>query len=421
MNYDEAVAWLYATQGVGIKLGLENIQRLLTLLHVPITQAPDSPVILHAAGTNGKGSTCAMLAAITQAAGYKTGLFTSPHLVTYRERIRLNGEMIPEAAVADGLTRIRGMTEAWEHPPTFFEITTALALDWYRQQHAEVVILETGLGGRLDSTNALPATVSLLTPISLDHQQYLGNTLEAIAAEKAGIFKPGIPVISAPQPPEVAAVIAAAAQRVGAPLSWVTAPIVPTALPVALSGTHQHWNAALAIAALQASPLTISEAAIRTGLQQVAWPGRFQRLPLSGLPDGLILDGAHNEAAAERLRLTWREEYGDERPVLLLGVLADKDARAICHLLRDLAAAVILTPLQNPRTTQPEALLPYFAESRIPLHTAASVGEALRLAKEVAHQLPPAPRRILATGSLFLVGELLALTQERPEEPTSLQ
>ncbi len=214
MNYHDAVAWLYATQGVGIKLGLENIRRLLDTLNVSL----GGTVILHAAGTNGKGSTCAMMASIARAAGYRTGLFTSPHLVTYRERIQIDGAMIPESTVAEGLTRIRERTATWDHPPTFFEITTALAAAWFQEQKAEVIVLETGMGGRLDATNTLPATVSVLTPISFDHQQYLGNTLAAIAAEKAGILKPGIPAVSAPQLPEAAEVIAAAAREVGAPL-----------------------------------------------------------------------------------------------------------------------------------------------------------------------------------------------------------
>lgn len=408
MNYNDAVAWLYATQGVGIKLGLENIQRLLEALKVSF--APKAPVIFHAAGTNGKGSTCAMMAAIAQAAGYRTGLFTSPHLVTYRERIRLNGRMIPEDAVVEGLTRIRELTATWDHPPTFFEITTALALAWFQEQGADVIVLETGLGGRLDATNAVPATVSVLTPISFDHQQYLGNTLTAIAGEKAGILKPGVPVASAPQPPEAAEVIATAAKTVGAPLQWVQA---PAPYPVALAGSHQPWNAALAIAALKASPLAISEAAIAAGLQNVEWPGRFQRLPLGDRPDGLILDGAHNEAAIERLLQTWREEYGDEKPVLLLGILADKDTQTICRLLAPLPVEVILAPVKNPRTVQPEALLPHFGH--LPVQVAGSVEEALAVAADRT------PRRVLATGSLFLVGELLALTRPPGLEPPSIQ
>ena len=406
MNYHDAVACLYATQGVGIKLGLENIRRLLDTLNVSL----GGTVILHAAGTNGKGSTCAMMASIARAAGYRTGLFTSPHLVTYRERIQIDGAMIPESTVAEGLTRIRERTATWDHPPTFFEITTALAAAWFQEQKAEVIVLETGMGGRLDATNTLPATVSVLTPISFDHQQYLGNTLAAIAAEKAGILKPGIPAVSAPQLPEAAEVIAAAAREVGAPLQWVDR---PAPYPVALAGSHQPWNAALAIAALQASQLAIGEEAIARGLREVVWPGRFQRLPLAGHPDGLILDGAHNEAAVAQLLRTWKEIYGDEKPVLLLGILADKDTEVICRQLAQFPARVILTPLQNPRTSQPEALETYFRH--LPVQTARSVEEALALA--ATH----APQRVLATGSLFLVGEALALAHPPDTEPPSLQ
>ncbi len=415
MNYPDAVAWLYSTQGIGIKLGLENIQRLLDLPGARRFSEP-RPRILHVAGTNGKGSVCAMLDAICRAAGLHTGLYTSPHLVTYRERIRVDGAMIPEDAVAAGLTRLREATSGWEHPPTFFELTTALALDWFARQSVEIVVLETGLGGRLDSSNAVTPAVSVLTPISFDHAQYLGNTLASIAAEKAGIIKPRIPVVSASQPGEATKVVEETAARLASPLQWVTEPV---AYEIALPGSHQASNAALAIAALRAAAIPVSEEAIQQGLREVVWPGRFQRLTLpSGTP--LVLDGAHNEAAAERLVQTWRELYDEERPIIILGALGDKDLTAICRNLAPLAAEFIVTPVANPRSSSAEALAQMLGEYApgVPCAIAASVEEALHLGNARASKTG---KRLLVTGSLFLIGETITLLEGRETEFNSAQ
>ncbi|HEX8077000.1 MAG TPA: Mur ligase family protein, partial [Chthoniobacterales bacterium] len=193
MTYAEALAWLYGTQRFGIKLGLENVQRLLRQLDVP----RNDQRIVHVAGTNGKGSVCAMIDSICRASGLRTGLFTSPHLVTYRERIRVDGEMIEKQQVARGLSELRETIRDWDPHPTFFEITTALALDHFKKENCEVIVLETGLGGRLDATNAITPVVSVITPIGYDHEKWLGHTLDAIASEKAGIIKRGVPVVSA--------------------------------------------------------------------------------------------------------------------------------------------------------------------------------------------------------------------------------
>lgn len=402
MTYNEAIAWIYSTQSVGIKLGLENITRLLCSLGIETAPLGKSaPIIFHVAGTNGKGSVCSMLDAICRAAGLHTGLFTSPHLVTFRERIRLDGAMISEADVAAGLTRIRQIVSTWETHPTFFELATALALDWFQQHGAQVIVLETGLGGRLDATNALTPTVAVLTSLSLDHRQYLGDTLEEIAAEKAGILKPGIPAVSTPQPAQAARVIEETAARVGAPLTWAAQPATQE---VALPGSHQKLNAALALAALEAARIPLPQGAIEQGLKNVVWPGRFQQIER---PEGgvLILDGAHNEAAAARLVQTWRERYGDERPVILLGVLRDKDVAAICRELAPLAAEFIITPVHSIRACVVSELAQTVREAApaIPCREVASAAEGLRIAETLSN------RRVLVTGSLFLVGETLAL------------
>ncbi len=405
MTYPDALAWLYATQLTGIKLGLETVHRLLDAL------AFDSRAvkIIHVAGTNGKGSTCAMLDAVCRAQGYRTGLYTSPHLVSFRERIRLDGRPIPEFAVADGLTRLREITADWTPPPTFFEFTTALALDWLRRQHTEIIVVETGLGGRLDATNAVWPAVSVLTAIDYDHTAWLGDTLALIAGEKAGIIKAGVPVVSAPQDPEAAAVIARTARERGSALH-VVADGLPSDWPLALAGSHQRLNAALALDALRVAGIETSEAARHAGLAQVEWPGRFQSLENGRF----ILDGAHNPAAARRLAHTWHEVYGGHhQATVILGVLRDKDIPAICRALEPLAARFLTVPTRNPRAASPEELRDALAVVAPGVSVRAMPG--LDAAMEHARTFP---EPVLVAGSFFLVGEALArLTgQPLPEE-----
>jgi len=401
MIYDEAVAWLYASQLHGIKLGLENIQRLATALGI-CTQRPEAPTFLHVAGTNGKGSVCAMLDACCRAAGLRSGLFISPHLIAFRERITLNGEMIPEEDVAAGLTEIRAFTAGWDHAATFFEITTALALAWFQRNGAQVVVLETGMGGRLDATNLVTPTVSILTPIALDHQQWLGDTLPQIAWEKAGIIKPGVPVVSAAQSSEAANVLTQVATERNAPLEFVTTPLA--GFEIKLAGDHQAWNAALAVRALSRSGLEIPNAALHTGLREVEWPGRFQ--PIA---DRFVLDGAHNPAAAHRLAATWRTVHGEKRATLVLGILRDKDVQGICEALLPIAGRILAVPVQSPRSATPQEICKAIGKIA-PRQECIAVRDlpgAIRIASSME-------RRTLITGSLFLVGEALAYFEKSP-------
>lgn len=395
MNYAEALAWLYGTQQHGIKLGLENIRRQLDTLGWNGRQQR----FLHVAGTNGKGSVCAMLDAICRAQEIRTGLFTSPHLVSFRERIRINGEMISENAVADGLTRIRGIVSDWETHPTFFEITTALALDYFQRENAGVVVLETGMGGRLDSTNVVVPKACVITAIDLDHQAFLGSTLREIAAEKAGIIKPGVPTVSAPQSEESAEVLQKTAVKQNAKLLLVQLPFEKSR--VGLAGSHQKLHAALAVAALREAKIEVSNSAIREGLEKVVWPGRFQRMD-----ERTILDGAHNPAAARRLAQTWREEFGNEKAAVVLGILRDKNIGGICEALAPIASHFIVTPVQNPRTISATELCAEAAS-----YAPCSIAENLRHAVELARAKH---KRILITGSLFLVGEALTLLGGNP-------
>lgn len=408
MNYEEAVAWLYSSQMYGIKLGLENIRRLTEALGVTVS-GPKAPRYLHVAGTNGKGSVCALLDSCCRAGGLRTGLYTSPHLVTFRERIRLDGEMISEADVAHGLTRIRDVTQGWDPSPTFFEITTALALAWFQQEKAEVVALETGLGGRLDATNVVTPVVCALTSIDVDHQQWLGETPAAIAAEKAGIFKSGVPAVSVPQVEEVRAVLDQVAAERGTPLEYIGAPV--TGQPVGLAGSHQRWNAALAVRALEAAGLDLAGEAVARGLRDVVWPGRFQQIHPK-----FILDGAHNPSAARRLAQTWRETYGERRATVILGILRDKDMRGICEGLLPIIGRILTVPIANPRAATPQEVCRTFGEvaPRQECMAIRHLPAAIRLAQGME-------RQVLITGSLFLVGEALAYFEKAAPPESSAQ
>ena len=403
MNYRDSLAWLFGTQSFGIKLGLENTQRLLEACGRP----QDHLRFLHVAGTNGKGSTCVMMDSVLRAAGHRTALYTSPHLVDFRERVRVDGQMIPESSTAEGLTLLRDASEGWEQAPTFFELATVLAAWWFAREEAEFVVWETGMGGRLDATNAVMPLVSVIMPVGLDHQAWLGETITLIAAEKAGIIKPGVPVISAPQADEVRAVLEAKAVEVGVQIGFVSAPW--EAGPVGLAGAHQRWNAAVALAALRAAGVEVGEEAVRSGLAKVKWPGRFQRAGAA-----LVVDGAHNPPATAVLVATWREVFGHVKARLVFGVLSDKDASALLHLLRTIADEVCLVPVAGARGTSVDELRPIAEAAGFPAVYTSTIEEVL--AKERQDSTP-----VLVTGSLFLVGEVLALLEGAPKPVASAQ
>lgn len=411
MNYEEALAWLYGTQRFGIKLGLENVRRLLRELNVP----GKNQRIIHVAGTNGKGSVCAMIDSICRAEGYRAGLFISPHLVTYRERIRVNGEMIARDEVAGGLSTLRETIRNWDPHPTFFEITTALALDHFKKKNCEVIVLETGLGGRLDATNAMMPVVSVITPIGYDHEKWLGDTLEAIAGEKAGIIKPHVPAVSAKQESAAEKVIRDRATECEAPLEFVaavcdrrseeTSTVIDRRYNIALAGSHQRDNAALAVAALRAGGIAVSEKAIECGLAKIDWPARFQPWD-----ERTIIDGAHNPAGAEILARTWREQFGDERATIILAVLREKDVPGICRALAPIAARFLLPSIRSERALPPGELLALLSPITPLLRH--SISPSLPASLELARSTP---ERILITGSLHFAGEALATLNGDPD------
>lgn len=398
MNYREAIDWLFDTQWFGIKLGLDGPRRLLRQ-HLAFPAF--GVTVIHVAGTNGKGSTCAMIDAIARACGKRTGLFTSPHLIDFRERIRVNGVEIPEDAVAAGLTELRALCATLDPHPTFFEISLALAMRWFRERACEVIVLETGMGGRYDATTAVPADVCAITPIGMDHMQYLGDTLEAIAAEKAGVFLPGKPAVSAPQPPAARGVLEQTANETRTPLRWIEEPLL--GYPLALRGPHQAWNAALAVATLDLAGIPLTYDSVRYGLERTVWPGRFEVFspPTTGREVDIILDGAHNPHAAATLAETWRTVYPDRKATLVFSAVAAKDIAGILALLAPIASSIHLCPVATPRavtTAELAASLPgdapqhsEFPDLRSALDQACTKGDP-----------------VLVAGSLFLVGEARA-------------
>ncbi len=422
------LSWLFEQQNSGISLGLDGMRELLSVLGNPQDRVP----CLHIAGTNGKGSVSAFAASILKAAGLRVGLYTSPHLVDFRERIQMNGELISLEALEIGIQQLQAVTQDWKTLPTFFELTTALAFDYFAQQKCDVIVLETGLGGRLDATNLATNKIACaITSISLDHQDFLGLTLAAITREKAGIMRANVPTVTLPQAEEVMLVLQEEATRVGAPLEIALEPI-GSEIALGLVGGYQRWNAAVALTLIQQGPWSISHEAILTGLKNVSWPGRFQCfqlessgdlkrfLPLLKVPQEeatsaatLILDGAHNPAAAEQLLKTWNEVFPGQKCSLVFGALRDKAGEQMLRLLEPIAASISLVSVHSPRTASPAEL-----QKIVPSATTfASLKEVFKekniFREKALHFSSDLNYPVLLTGSLFLVGEALALLQGR--------
>jgi len=408
MTYAEAVARLLALRGgehAGMRPGLERIEALLAALDHP----EERFTLVQIAGTNGKGSVASLLAAILKSSGRRVGLYTSPHLVSFRERIRVDGEPIAPDAVVDGVDALGTLVARLD--ATMFEATTALALDHFARESIEIAVLEVGMGGRLDATTVGVPAVTVLTRIDRDHEAYLGSSLEAIAAEKAAIIRGGVAVSTA-QHPEVEAVVRqhAAAARVPLLLAGrdlhvsvhersLSGQVISCAGPgwtidsarLGLLGSYQPPNALLAVAA--ARQLGVGEDAIRDGLERARWPGRFQVVP--GRPT-LVLDGAHNPAGAHALAASLRDVFGSTPVTLVVGLSADKDAASILGALQPAAVRLILTRAAHARAADPRTL-PAVGE------VTDSAAQALDLAMRDA--MTPI---VCVTGSLFLVGEVLA-------------
>ena len=411
----------------GDQLGLDRITRLLGKLGRPQDSLPP---VLHVAGTNGKGSTCAFLRAALEAAGHKIHVFTSPHLVRFNERIRLAGRLVDDALLADLLREVREASTGLE--PSFFEATTAAALLAFSRTPADAIILEVGLGGRLDATNVIPAPlVTAIASLGLDHQQFLGRRMLDIAAEKAGIARAGVPLVTQRYPEAIAGRIGDIAAQVGAPWlprgeAWDVAvrgghihysdAAGELTLPLPrLPGRHQALNAGLAVAMLRhQQSLKVPKAALGAALGWADWPARLQRLgpgPLTGLlPQGseLWIDGGHNPSAA-RLVADWvRHGWLDGRPThLLFAALQSKDAAGILKPFAGIADMVHTLPIADHECRDPKELANMARSQGFKSHPRESLGQALAAIR--------APSRALVFGSLYLAGEALAVNGTIPD------
>lgn len=410
LSPEAARAHLAGRSPSSIKMGLGRVQAALERLGHPERRVP----ALHVAGTNGKGSTCAMAAACL-GTRYRTGLYTSPHLVRVNERWRLGADDVDDETLG---RRIADVVEVLgeDHELTYFELGTLVAFHLFAEARVELAVLEVGLGGRLDATAACAPVVSCITPVAFDHMEYLGHSLPEIAAEKAGILRPGVPVVVSAQAPEALAVIERIANGVGAPLvlegrdfrarldgerlGYEGKAVRWDGLPLPLAGPHQVHNEAVALACLEALgahgfPLTVEE--IARGLAATRWPGRLELL------GGVLLDGAHNPAGVDAL-LAALPSLARGRPVhLVFGVLADKDSEPMMRALFPACASVALTPLPSPRSRAPAdyAALARSLGPAVTVH--ASPVEALAAARAHPDGL------VLVAGSLVLVGEIRKL------------
>lgn len=436
ITYQQAVDYLNNLQMHKIKLGLEAMNSFLARIGQPEKKLK----IVHVAGTNGKGSVSASLLNILQLGGYRVGLYTSPHLSSVRERFRINDQFISEeefAATAERIMEVLG-----EDTITYFEFTTALAFLWFAESDLDLVILETGLGGRLDATNVSSPLMSIITSISMDHEAYLGNSLTEVAGEKAGIIKPQTPVVAANGPEEVIDVLSKKADVEKAPLyllgrdfdyggksnedwSWQGINLWPEnrfdSLKCSMRGAYQRENGSLAIAALallNQAGLEVSKRHIHQGLGSVRWPGRLEYLVIDketrewlenkeqGEVSRFLLDGAHNPEGIKNLSQTLAEEYRYNRLIIVWGAMIDKDIASGLASILPLADTLLLTTPDGERSAEPEQLLAHLPEKeRQKAILARDVAEAITIAEKEA----TSEDLIVVAGSLYLVGAVRKL------------
>ena len=412
-DLSRATAWVFDLQKYGIKFGLSSTLNLLGRLDLPYEQGR----YLHLAGTNGKGSVAAMLSAILTRAGYPVGLFTSPHLVEFQERYRLGDRDIPPSRLLDLINQVRAAVDNAE-PPTFFEFATAMAFLYFYQEQASPIILETGMWGRLDATNIVTPLVGVITNISLDHQDFLGETLMAVAQEKAGIIKAGVPLVTYARQKRVLHLFRQRCRELNSPLyiggvdfqarggppghfSYRGLHDSMTHLTLNLKGRHQYTNAALALAVvelLSRGDFPVTETAIREGLERTRWPGSLEQVPQD---PRVWLDGAHNPAAARALAQILKQSHNHGRIILVLGIMADKDLEAILARLLPLAHTVIFTQPRYFRAAKPEDL----ARRAQPYQVKTILEPRVDAAVQQAQNLAGPQDRIVITGSLYTVGE----------------
>lgn len=413
-DFESTLKYLYDLQMFGMKLGLDHTLSLLEFMGNPHRTFPT----IHVAGTNGKGSTCAMLASIARSAGFRTGLYTSPHIAHFSERIRVDDEPIAEQTIVDLTERMRPRID--ELRCTFFEATTVMALEHFAQSQVDIAIIETGLGGRLDATNVVHPLVSVITNIGLDHTEHLGPTVRDIAFEKGGIIKEQTPCVIGPVDETCREVFDALALERHAPLYYLNretttrilhgdtdgstfdlhlrpGPFRYEGLSIRLAGSHQVTNAALAVVALWCqNRFLISEKAVREGLQNAVWKGRLQ-----WLEPNMLVDAAHNPAGLSQLRTTLEELYRPSfrRIVLIIGMLADKDCERAMEAILPICDEVITVTPDSPRALPAEDLARIVRRRNGRAVAAGTVADALRLARKETSR----DDLIVITGSHFVL------------------
>jgi dihydrofolate synthase/folylpolyglutamate synthase len=421
-SYDKALSYLYDLQKYGIKFGLSSTSNLLARLGNPHVNLK----AIHIAGTNGKGSTAAMLSAILTRMGMQVGLYTSPHLVKFNERFRINDQDVDDQGIMDVYLQVREVVDERE-PPTFFEMTTAMAFSLFAERGVEWAILEVGMGGRLDATNVIHPQVTIINNVAFDHQEFLGSTLGRIAREKAGIIKQGVPLITAVKQPVALAVIKERCLDLNAPCYRVGHQIKVRFrgkgcfsyrgpkwrlenMQLPLVGRHQMLNAATALGALEVlehvGRFHSTSAQVQEGLRKTRWPGRLEWV--SENPP-ILLDGAHNSAGIVSLCKALQEEYTFKRLVIVLGIMADKDLRGMLHKLAILADYIILTRPRYERAAEPESLREMAGEFASRTELVRSVRQALKRAMG----LVTSEDLIVVTGSLYFIGEVKEIQEEQ--------
>ena len=415
MTLEDALSYIHRVDWRGSIPGLSRIDTLLGMLGHPERAVK----YIHITGTNGKGSTCAMLAAILRQAGYKTGLYTSPYIFRFNERMQINGAPIPDAALCALAEEIQPLADGMADHPTEFELVTAMALTWFAREKCDIVVCEVGMGGEFDATNVIPSPeAAVLTNIGLDHTAVLGDTVEQIAATKSGIIKPGCHAVLYPCAPSVREVVAARCRAVDVPLNVVDFGAIQSvsdsldgqvfhfgayrSLPLPLLGAHQLRNAAVALTTvevLRRRGWHISEDAVRRGLSSVTWPGRFQvvrRRPT------VILDGGHNPQCMESLAAAIREYLPGQPVTVLTGVLADKDFGQMYDALAPLAARFITVTPPNPRALDAGELAAFLRRYGKPVTACADIPQAVA---QLLENTPPDGAAVCC-GSLYLLGDV---------------
>lgn len=427
-SYEATLTRLYGLQRFGIKLGLETVSALLSELGNPQRRFH----ALHVAGTNGKGSVAAMTASILHAAGVRVGLYTSPHCLDFCERIKIQGIDIPHDRVVDLFARVQALP-SFLVQPTFFEVATVMAFQYFAEERVDIGVIEVGMGGRFDATNVCHPLGTIITNVSFDHERYLGSSLPDIAFEKAGIIKRRVPVVVGPVERDVSTVLQERAQRENAPLIAFGKEFLCVShdagsfdvtgtraeylnLRCSLEGRHQAVNAACSIVALESGVmphLSISERIIRRGLESVTWPGRLERLQRRPL---IVCDGAHNPAAAECLQIHLQgllDERNGRRLIVVIGMMQDKNLSAFLNALVPLADEVILTQIEHPRSAPVLALKRALPVVDVPVHERESPQTAIDWATRLADH----DDLVCVTGSLFLVGHVKSLMTGSTYEP----